>query len=146
TVVATDVSSEALTKARRLADEHGARVDFRLVDVHDWAWPSAEYDAVVGVFIQFSPPSQRALVFDAIKRAVRPGGLVLLHGYTPEQVELGTGGPSEPDFMYTPQLLERAFVGWSCVKLRTYEKELQEGNRHVGRSALIDFVARRPAE
>ena len=39
----------------------------------------------------------------------RAGGTLLIHGYTPEQVALGTGGPGNPDHMYTPDMLAMPF-------------------------------------
>ena len=32
----------------------------------------------------------------ALARTLAPGGQLLLHGYRPEQVALGTGGPPDP--------------------------------------------------
>ncbi|OZA12203.1 MAG: SAM-dependent methyltransferase, partial [Rhodobacterales bacterium 17-64-5] len=36
------------------------------------------------------------------------------------------------------------FNGLEILHLAEYEAELSEGSRHVGQSALIDFVARKP--
>jgi SAM-dependent methyltransferase len=144
TVVAGDVAPAALAKARRLAQQRGVSVDFRQLDVHQWAWPSASYDAVVGIFMQFSPPDLRARVFAGMRQAVRPDGVVLLHGYTPKQLDYGTGGPKQADFLYTEELLRDAFAGWEILRLEAYERELSEGSGHAGMSALIDLVARRP--
>jgi hypothetical protein len=79
-----------------------------------------------------------------MKRAVRPGGVVLLHGYTPKQLEYGTGGPAAVEQLYTEELLRGAFGNWEISRLVSYERELAEGERHQGRSALIDLIARRP--
>ena len=40
-------------------------------------------------------------------------------------------------------MMREAFDGWEIVELSEYETELKEGDRHVGRSALIGLVARR---
>ncbi len=143
-VVATDLAGEGIAKARRLAQAQSADVDFQQVDIHDWEWPEAEYDAVVGIFIQFSPPALRGGVFAGMKRAAKPGGLVMLHGYTPKQLEYGTGGPPLVEHLYTETLLREAFDGWEVVRLEAYERELNEGAGHKGQSALIDLIVRRP--
>src|SRR5690606_6077690 len=101
---------------------------------------------VVAVFIQFAPPSFRSEIFAGIKRAVRPGGLVLLHGYTPQQLEYKTGGAPLGEHLYTTELLEGAFGDWQLLRLEAYERELDEGEGHRGRSAIIDLVARRPED
>ncbi|RMD47465.1 MAG: SAM-dependent methyltransferase, partial [Alphaproteobacteria bacterium] len=38
-----------------------------------------------------------------------------------------------------------AFRGWRIQRLAAYEREIQEGRGHAGRSALIDLVADKPA-
>ena len=143
-VVAMDSSSVALEKARRLAAERGVDVDFRLADLRDWDWEADRFDVVAAIFIQFADPLFRAEIFDGLERALKPGGLLLLHGYTPVQVEYGTGGPPNPEQMYTRQMLAGRFAAWDIIRLEEYEAELQEGTGHSGLSALIDLIARRP--
>jgi len=100
---------------------------------------------VVAIFIQFVGPEQRDQIFQGMKRAVKPGGIVMLHGYTPEQVELGTGGPPQAENMYTEEMLQQAFDDFEILELRAYRRHVDEGEGHSGDSALIDLVARKPA-
>lgn len=144
-VVGIDVSPLALKKARNLAENKGVKAEFRHADVRDWQWTPASFDAVVCIFIQFAAPSERAGLFKGIETALAPGGVLVLQGYTPKQVEYKTGGPPDAAHMYTREMLERAFAGLDIVHLREHEDTLAEGTKHVGRSALIDLVARKPA-
>lgn len=144
-VTAMDYVARAIEKARALAADKGVEVDFNLADILEWDWDAQGFDAVVGVFFQFLSPDDRAEVFRGIARAIRPGGVVMLHGYGPKQIEFGTGGPGKLENLYTLDLLREAFPGWEVLVAKDYEDELSEGTRHVGRSALIDFVARKPA-
>ena len=144
-VTAMDASPVALAKARRLAEAKGVAVDFREADILAWDWAADPFDALVAVFIQFLAPDDRARVFAGFGAALRPGGLLLLHGYAPRQVGYGTGGPPEAANMYTLPLLEAAFPGWDIIEARDHDAEISEGTGHHGRSALIDFVARAPA-
>ncbi|SER02694.1 SAM-dependent methyltransferase [Thalassovita taeanensis] len=143
-VTALEFSPSAIAKARTLAAERGVSVTFQQQDVlsHDWPTP---YDLVAGIFIQFVGPQDRKRLFDGMKQSVRPGGLILLHGYTPDQIALGTGGPPFVENMYTDEILRAAFVGWDILECRSYTREVQEGRGHSGQSALLDFVARKPA-
>jgi SAM-dependent methyltransferase len=143
-VTAMDSSAVGLEKARRLADAKGVYVDFRLGDLKTWEWTSAKYDVVAAIFIQFANPAFRAEIFDGIERTLKPGGLLLLHGYTPSQIELGTGGPPIAENLYTKDLLAERFGDWDIIRLGEYETELREGAGHSGPSALIDLIARRP--
>ena len=142
-VVAIDISPLALEKARRLATERGVRVAFELADVRQWDWKPDAFDAVVSVFIQFAAPRERARVFEGMQRTLRAGGWLVIQGYTPKQLEYKTGGPPQAEHMYTEPMLRTAFATMDLVHLREHEDVLAEGSKHVGRSALIDLVARK---
>ena len=92
-VLATDVSANALKKAEALARKRGVSIRTETADLENWHWPEARFDVVAAIFIQFSDPPGRERVFAGIKRTLKPGGLLLLHGYRPEQLRYGTGGP-----------------------------------------------------
>lgn len=144
-VTATEISPVALEKARKLAAGRRVEVDFVLADAVSWAYPEAAFDFVVAVFIQFADPAQRARVFAGMQRALKPGGHLIVQGYTPRQLEYRTGGPSAPENLYTADMLRTAFAGLEILHLQEYEDVLEEGVGHKGRSALVGLVARRPA-
>jgi cyclopropane fatty-acyl-phospholipid synthase-like methyltransferase len=143
-VRALEISPVALEKARKLARGRGVAVDFVQADVLAADWPAQTYDLVIGVFIQFVGPQERPILFARMKQATAPGRLLLLHGYTPRQLEYRTGGPSALENLYTKVLLEQEFADFEILELREYEDMLTEGHGHKGRSAVIDLVARRP--
>lgn len=143
-VTAYEFAPTAIARARDLATERGVSVDFREVDILNHDWPEGAFDLVAGIFIQFVGPEARKIQFDGMKRSLKPGGVLLLHGYTPEQLEFGTGGPPFAENMYTEDQLADDFDGWEILENRAYEREVQEGRGHQGMSALIDFVARKP--
>ena len=145
-VRALEISPVALEKARKLARGRAVEVDFVQCDVVADPWPTDTYDFVVGMFIQFVGPAQRQVQFARMKQATAAGGLLLLHGYTPKQLEYRTGGPSTVENLYTAELLQEAFGDFEILELREYEDTLNEGHGHKGRSAVIDLVARRPLQ
>lgn len=144
-VLSVDFSPTAQQKARALAATRGVTVDVMAADIITWRWPQAEFDVVAAIFFQFAGPAERAVIFDNIRRALKPGGLLLLHGYRPEQLAYATGGPSRIENFYTRPLLQAHFGDFADVSIKEYDRELNEGSRHVGLSALIDLVGRKPA-
>jgi cyclopropane fatty-acyl-phospholipid synthase-like methyltransferase len=144
-VVAIDISPVAIEKARRLAAARGVHVAFELVDVRDWHWPPRAFDAVVSIFIQFAAPAERAELFAGFVATLRPNGVLVLQGYTPKQLQYKTGGPPQAEHMYTAAMLREATAGLEIVHIREHDDVLSEGTKHVGLSALIDLVARKPA-
>ncbi len=143
-VTAMDASDVAVAKARALADQRGAAVDFHVSDIAGWDWDARRYDAVIAIFIQFAAPPLRDAIFAGMVRALAPGGLLLLHGYSTAQLAHNTGGPRVIENLYTTDLLADRFADLTILRLADYEADLAEGSRHVGRSALIDLVARKP--
>lgn len=142
-VTAFDFAANAVDKARQLAAKRRVSADFRVADMYAWPWQPNAFDAVVAIFIQFLPPEHRDAIFDGMKQTVRPGGLMLLEGYRPEQVDYGTGGPPRREHMYTRPWLESRFADWQILDLREYDAEIREGTAHSGMSALIDLVSRK---
>ncbi len=140
-VVSMDFSPYAQEKARALAARRGVSITTELADIYHYDWPKAAYDVVAAIFFQYVGPVDRPGIFAGIASALKPGGLLLLEGYTPTQVAYGTGGPPAAENMYTASLLEAAFGGFERLEIDIYEEALDEGTGHDGRSALIDLVA-----
>lgn len=142
-VTAVDFSPVALAKAKALAEKEGVSLDFIEADLARWAWPEAAFDVVAAIFIQFAAPDLRAAIFRDIQKALRPGGLLLMQGYRPEQLAYATGGPPHAENMYTEDLLRAAFAGMEILHLAAHDSVILEGPGHAGMSALIDLVARK---
>ena len=145
-VTAQEFAPSAITRARALAEARQVVIEIEQSDIFDRDWSTNAYDLVAGIFIQFAGAQQRRLLFSNIKQTVKPGGLVMLHGYTPKQLEFGTGGPPFVENMYTEVILRAAFVGWEILECREHDRKIQAGKAHSGMSALIDFVARKPED
>jgi SAM-dependent methyltransferase len=143
-VTAFDFAPNAIAKAKRLAQSRHIEVDHQLGDAYTWPWTERHYDALVAVFIQFLPPHRRDGAFGGMMSAVAPGGIFLLEGYRPEQVDYRTGGPPKREHMYTREWLERTFSGWEILVFEDYDAVIREGAAHSGMSALIDLVAKKP--
>ena len=142
-VLSLDFSANALKKARALAALRRVDLRFQQVDLATWPWPTAELDVIVAIFIQFADPPFRRRIFDGIKTALKPGGLLLMQGYRPEQLDYRTGGPSQVENLYTTALLEDSFGDFASVEINEHDSMVDEGGGHAGMSALIDFVGRK---
>lgn len=143
-VTSVDFSPVGIAKAQRLAARFSVAVNAVHADLNLWDWPEGEFDLVVGIFMQVFDPPERAVVFERMKKALKPGGLLLLQGYRPEQLAYGTGGPPTPENLYTEALLAAAFADFTIIRLRSHDDAIHEGSGHDGMSALIDLVALRP--
>lgn len=139
-----DAAPAATEKAKKLAVEHGVEMHIETADATAMDWDARQYDMVAGIFFQFANPELRASLFAGMKRAVKPGGYLLIEGYGLKQLEYKTGGPSIVDHLYTIDLLRDTFQDMQIEVLEEYDAELEEGDRHKGLSALVDLVAKKP--
>jgi SAM-dependent methyltransferase len=143
-VLSLDFSPNAQRKAEALARERGVtNIRFEQADVHTWAYPEAAFDVVAEIFTQFSTPAERSLKWAGMRKALKPGGLLIVEGYTPKQLEYGTGGPKQRENLYTRAMLEEGFRGFHDMKIVEEELEMQEGAHHSGMSAVIGLTARK---
>ena len=139
-VLAVDFSATALAKARLLAQERGVQLRTEIADLTTWRWPQAGFEVVAAIFVQVITAAERPEFFAGIKAALKPGGLLLMQGYRPEQLRYRTGGPPSVEQLYTRALLEEAFGDFTSLEIREHDSTIAEGSAHVGMSALIDLV------
>ena len=143
-VTSIDFSEAAQAKAVALAKERGVTIKLIHTDVHAFDYPPDAFDVVVEIFTQFSTPEERPRKWAGMRRALKSGGLLILQGYTPKQLEYGTGGPKEIERLYTRAMLEHAFAGFRDMTIVEEEIEIREGSAHGGMSAVISLTARKP--
>ena len=142
-VQSLDFSPKGVAKARDLANQRGVSVKAEVADILTWNWPTAKFDLIAGIFFQFAGPDKRDGVFAGFKKSLKRGGLLLMEGYNLHQHKYGNGGPSNVANLWSRDLLEHAFADFSSIQIIEEDRELAEGNRHVGMSALINFVGRK---
>jgi cyclopropane fatty-acyl-phospholipid synthase-like methyltransferase len=158
-VLSVDASAVGMDKARRLASSCGVTLRTETVDLTAWAWPTGEYDVVVSIFLHF-PPVVRARLHAAMLTALKPGGVLILEAFTPEQLKYKSGGPPVREMLYTADMLRADFNvqggtnaagagragaagGAELMLLEETLTDLDEGPYHRGRAAVVRLVAKR---
>lgn len=142
-VLSVDISPLGQAKAKKLAQEKNVRIRFEEADLSRWDWGKDRFDVIVAIFIQFVGPEMRTQMFQNMKQALKSGGLLILQGYTPKQLEYKTGGPGQIENLYTAEMLQKAFADMEILHLHEHEEFIAEGTKHHGMSALVDMVARK---
>ena len=109
-------------------------------NIYDINVHNKKYNNVIAIFIQFVPPQQITSVLNSLHRLTMIGGILFIHGYTPEQVELGIGCAPDKQYMYTKAMLTNIFSGGTVLVNKEYQNHISEGKWHHGESALINFL------
>lgn len=142
-VLSVDSSSVGLKKARDLAAEFGIGIATQHADLLHWSWPVGAFDAVVSIFVHF-PPDARRQVHSAMAESLRPGGIVILEAFRPEQLNFSSGGPKDPAMLFRAADLRADFAALQVEMLEETETHLDEGPFHQGPGAVVRLIARRP--
>ena len=143
-VVAVDASRVGLAKARNLARERGVSIETVVAELGNFALPAESFDLVVSIFAHL-PGSARRKLHRNIVQALRPGGMLLLEAYTPEQLRFGTGGPPDLDKLMPLAALRSELEGLHFNHALECEREIIEGKLHTGVGAVVQVVATRPS-
>jgi SAM-dependent methyltransferase len=141
-----DLSARGVAKARRLAAARGVSLNAMQADVLAWIWPREAYDVVALIYLHLAADERRLLHAKALA-ALKPGGLLILEAFRPEQLaarEAGArGGPREARLLYTRADLAADFAGQDIRELAEASAVLEEGALHVGASEVVRAVVRR---
>ncbi|MBI3778960.1 MAG: class I SAM-dependent methyltransferase [Gammaproteobacteria bacterium] len=158
-VLSVDGSEVGLRKARELAQSRGVSIHTELAELTRWQWPENAFDIVVAIFIHF-PPEHRARMHANMLRALKPGGVLIMEAFTPEQLEYKTGGPPVREMLYSVEMVCSDFDIPACAEvaqgkspgttpvteillLQQTVTELHEGPYHRGQAAVVRLVVKR---
>lgn len=144
-VVSFDFSEVAVEKARAFAASEAVDIEINRAELGEWVWGTAQWDAVVAIFFQFADPELRDRVFPKMVTSLKPGGLLIVEGYGPRQMQHKTGGPGVLENLYTSRLLQEHLHGLEVLGWRDADAEVAEGSGHRGKSHLISAAVRKPA-
>lgn len=103
-VTAVDISSVALERTRRQAEEAGVEVTTVLADLGSYEPPRSTFDLALITYVHLEP-AQRAALLARASEALVPGGRLVIVGHHLDNLGIGLEGPSEPERMYTPDRL-----------------------------------------
>ncbi|MAD45375.1 MAG: SAM-dependent methyltransferase [Oceanospirillaceae bacterium] len=139
-VTAVDASEVGRTKALKLAQKHNVSIDYQIADLASFDLGIDQWDGIVSVFCHL-PPALRCSVHQRVTRALKPGGVLLLEAYTPNQIRLGTGGPKDESMMMTVALLEKELKPLHFRHLLELQRNVVEGTGHTGTGAVVQAIA-----
>lgn len=143
-VVAVDASAVGLEKARKLAKARGVFIETQVANLADFAIEPDSWDTVVSIFAHV-PPAVRKPLHRKIVQGLRPGGMLVLEAYTPDQIKLGTGGPPVAEMTMSLEDLRSEFEGLVFSHAEELQRDVIEGKYHTGRGAVVQLIAFRPA-
>ena len=125
-VTAVDFSPVALDRGRVRARSQGVEVPWLQADLLVWRPPRDRFDLVLLLFIHL-PPEQRHEVLARAASAVAPGGTLLVVGHDRSNLDAGTGGPHDPQVLYTPGEVAAELPGFTVERAEVAPRKTGPG-------------------
>jgi len=146
-VTAVDFSRVGLAKGRQLSAAHGVdggQVEWVEADLSAYCVARSSFDLVLIAYLQVDA-ALRGRVLAGAAAALVPGGTLLVVGHDRANLTEGTGGPSSPDVLYTPEAITAAMPGLKIIRAERVRRCVErDGTRATAVDTLVR--AQRPAD
>ena len=142
-VTAVDSSSVGLEKADSLARERGVHIETVNADLAEFHIEATAWQGIVSIFCHL-PPVTRAALHERCLRGLASGGVFILEGFTPRQLEFGTGGPKFRELLMELDVIRQELPGLRLEIGREVVREVIEGKYHRGNAAVVQILAVKP--
>ncbi|MCH8557288.1 MAG: methyltransferase domain-containing protein [Balneolia bacterium] len=144
-VSAFDISEQGRLKAEELAEKKHVEISYDVCSVQDSWYDPESFDAVVLIFAHF-PAELRRSFHRKLAEYLKPGGVLILEGFTKEHLEYSknnptAGGPKNVYMLFAAKEIESDFEGFDFKMLTEQETNLNEGLYHVGNAHVLRAVA-----
>jgi cyclopropane fatty-acyl-phospholipid synthase-like methyltransferase len=138
-VSAFDYSEEGKKKALKLADVRSVAIDYKVMRTEEFK-AKEQYDTIALIYAHF-PVRARKSFFQELQNSLRREGSLIIEVFSKDQLGRSSGGPKDPDLLYSVEEMQEHFPGVNFSMLIQEEIQLDEGPYHQGTAAVIRGVA-----
>jgi ubiquinone/menaquinone biosynthesis C-methylase UbiE len=138
-VTAFDFSEKAKNKAEKLAKDMGVSLNYITSDF-DNVDLKANYFDCIGLIYVHLPNDKRSSIHRKLLKFLKKNGLLILEGFSKNQIKNATGGPINIDLLFSKEDLMADFSGLDKLSIYEREIELQEGIFHKGIASVIRII------
>jgi len=141
-VDAFDYSPIAREKALKLAGEACIIIQYETSTLQNFTAPANTYD-LIGLIYAHMPSTDRRTVHQRLVSFLKPSGYLVLEAFHKEQLGRQSGGPQNPDMLYSRTDLLEDFKELEILKAEETYIDLREGAYHNGSACVIRLIARK---
>ncbi len=138
-VTAFDPSIVGKRKAENLAAKNGVEIEYLIDNYESVILPQASFDCVVLIFAHMHP-IKRNEYHQKLISFLKPGGALILEGFSKKQINNDTGGPRNIDMLFSKEELLSDFNNLSNLKIEEKDVFLNEGIYHHGVASTIRII------
>lgn len=135
-VYAFDFSHEAKQKAIKLSEERGVSIHYELASFDEITFRPDFFDCIALFFVHVHS-DVRKTYHQKIVEWLKPGGTLLLEGFSKEQINKPSGGPKNIDMLFSGKELTDDFNSLRHIEIYDLNTHLDEGSFHLGKASVI---------
>ena len=139
-VMAFDGSSEGKKKADKLASSNQVSVEYLVQTYDEITLPPESFDCMAFIYTHM-PAGTRAGYHQKLASYLKPGGKLILEGFSKAQIHNNTGGPKNVDMLFSKEELQADFTDFTELNIEELETVLEEGSFHQGKATVIRLTA-----
>jgi 2-polyprenyl-3-methyl-5-hydroxy-6-metoxy-1,4-benzoquinol methylase len=133
-----DLSDQGETKALKLARERKVNIHYNCQDAFQINFQLESFDVIALSYFHL-PPELRLKFHQKCMSWLKPGGHIILEGFSKNQLGKNSGGPKDPSWLFSTQEIANDFQGLHVLLNEEKERILDEGPLHQGLAAVVQF-------
>ena len=137
--VAFDQSTAGQEKAIRLAAKNDVSIEYSVCNALLFT-ESNSFDAIAFCYFH-TPPQLLNPIYSHLLEQLKPGGTVLLEGFSEKNLGLGSGGPQDLAMLFSTEKIAHLFQGLKNLRVWEEQVVLNEGKYHQGNAWVIRAIA-----
>lgn len=141
-VYAFDASTVGKDKALDLAEQEDVTINYEVSLIEDFEPTPNTYDAIALIFCHLPSPLKSPF-FEKLVESLAPGGLLILEGFRKEQLGFASGGPKDPDMLFSSEQLANDFKLLSKLNITEETVWLDEGPGHQGEAKVVRLLGKK---
>jgi SAM-dependent methyltransferase len=141
-VDAFDYSDQARSKAMKLARENRVHIHYDLYPAEAFEPVENRYDLIALIYVHLPEKVFKPLLKKLIK-SLKPGGQLIIEGYSDKQLGRDSGGPKDLGLLYSPDVLKEYLKPLQIIQFEEKEITLSEGEFHKGEGVVIRAAAQK---
>lgn len=136
-VTAFDKSSVAKEKAISLLNKHNLEIEYKVIDFSAIKFEKESFDCIAIAYAHFLT-KEREIYHKKLIEYLKPGGIILIQAFSEKQIKNSSGGPKNPDLLFTKQNLTDDFKELKHLDITERNIYLNEGELHKGNARILN--------
>ncbi len=138
-VKAFDQSKQGKIKASQLANDNNVTIDYIVTSIEEFQAPQDSFDCIALIYVHL-PSEARKKMHQKILTFLKPGGKLILEGFSKDQLNFSTGGPKNETMLFSESMLRDDFKDLKHLTISQIKTVLDEGVLHDGKASVIRLV------